>query len=61
MGREGAGIYLMKNHEGYIDTTAGKAIRRADSSKFRRQGKGSKMRPLMYLIGEVPGFPVILK
>ena len=27
----------MKNHEGYTDTTAGKAIRRADSLKFRRQ------------------------
>lgn len=29
MGRRGVGIYLMKNHEGYHDLTAGKAIRRA--------------------------------
>lgn len=52
MGREGAGIYLMKNHEGYHDPTAEKAIRRADSSKFSG---------LTYRIGEVPGVPVILK
>ena len=44
MGREGAASQ-MKNHEGYHDPTAGKAIRRvdssqkkrADSSKFRRR------------------------
>ena len=59
MGRKGAGIYLMKNHEGYHDPTAGKAIRRAHRAK--RRGKGSKTRPLTYLIGELPGLPVILK
>lgn len=60
MGREGVGIYLMKNHEGYHDPTAGKAIRRADSSKFRRR-TSAKVRRLTYRIGELPGFPVILK
>ena len=60
MGREGAGIYLMKNHEGYHDPTAGKAIRRAHRAK--RRGRGERDRqPLTYLIGEVPAFPVILK
>lgn len=58
MGGEGAGMFVMKNHEGYTDMTAGKAIRRADSSKFRRRGR--KTRPLTYRIGEVPGFPVTL-
>lgn len=56
----------MKNHEGYYDPTAGKAIRRADSLKFRRQTRTkrngvAKRDTLTYLIGEVPGFPVILK
>ena len=59
MGREGAGIYLMKNHEGYHDPTAGKAIRRAHRAK--RRGKGSKTRPLTYRIGELPGVLAILK
>lgn len=59
MGREGAGVYLMKNHEGYHDPTAGKAIRRAYRAKCR--GRGSKTRPLTFRIGELPGFPVILK
>lgn len=50
----------MKNHEGYHDPTAGKAIRRARQSK--RRGRGSSFqRPLAYLIGELPGFPMILK
>lgn len=49
----------MKNHEGYHDPTAGKAIRRAHRAK--RRGRVSKTRPLTYLIGEVPGFMVILK
>ena len=47
------------NHEGYHDPTAGKAIRRAHRAK--RRGKCSKTRPLTYLIGELQGFPVILK
>ncbi len=47
MGREGAGIYLMKNHEGYHDPTAGKAIRRAHRAKRR----GSReTRPLTYKV-----------
>ena len=49
----------MRNHEGYHDPTAGKAIRRVHRAKRRR--KGSEKRPLTYLIGEVPGFPVIRK
>ena len=60
MGREGAGVYLMKNHEGYHDPTAGKAIRRAHRAKRRERG-ASFRGPLMYRIGELPGFPVILK
>ena len=47
------GIYMMRNHEGYHDPTAGKAIRRAHRAKRRR--RGSETRPLMYLIGEVQG------
>lgn len=56
MGREGAGLQ-MKNHEGYHDPTAGKAIRRA----HRRRRTRTKKSRLTYLIGEMPGFPVILK
>ena len=48
---------MMRNHEGYHDPTAGKAIRRAHRAKRTR----SKGRGLTYLIGEVPGFPVLLK
>lgn len=44
----------MRNHEGYHDPTAGKAIGQAHRAKRRR--KGSEKRPLTYLIGEVPGF-----
>ena len=48
------------NHEGYHDPTAGKAIRRAHRAK--RRGRGERDRqPLTYLIGDLPGFPVILK
>ena len=51
---------IMKNHEGYTDTTAGKAIRRA--YRAGKRGRASENRtPLTYLLGEVPGFPVILK
>ena len=50
----------MKNHEGYHDPTAGKAIRRAHRAKHR-SGVSSFQRPLTYLIRELPGFPVILK
>lgn len=58
MGRAGAGLQ-MKNHEGYHDPTAGKAIRRAHQAK--RWARGSSFqRPLTYRLGELPGFPVIL-
>ena len=50
----------MKNHEGYHDPTAGKAIRLAHRAKRRRRGERDRQ-PLAYMIGEVPGFPVILK
>ena len=51
---------MMKNNEGYHDPTAGKAIRRDHRAKCT--GKGPAFyRPLTYLIGEVPGFPVLLK
>lgn len=69
MGREGAASQ-MKNHEGYHDPTAGKAIPRVDSSKFRRRtsaklrrltyqskrrARGSEMRhPLTYKVGDLP-------
>ena len=55
MGREGAGLQ-MKNHEGYYDPTAGKAIRRA----HRRRRTRTKKSRLTYRLGELPGFPVIL-
>lgn len=58
MGRERDGVYLMKNHEGYYDPTAGNAIRRAYREK--RRGRGSETRPLTYLIREVPGLQLIL-
>lgn len=48
----------MKNHEGYYDPTAGKAIRRAARHKRR---SGAKLNRLSYRIGEAQGFPVILK
>lgn len=50
---------MMKNHEGYHDPTAGKAIRRAHRAKRRGRGERNR-RPLTYRIGELPGFPVIL-
>ncbi|HJD45327.1 MAG TPA: hypothetical protein H9909_00655 [Candidatus Mediterraneibacter norfolkensis] len=51
---------MMKNHEGYHDPTAGKAIRRAHRAK--RRGRGSSFHsPFMYQIGELPGFLMILK
>lgn len=55
MGGAGAGLQ-MKNHEGYHDPTAGKAIRRA----HRRKRTRTKKSGLTYRIGELPGFPVIL-
>lgn len=51
---------MMKNHEGYHDPTAGKAIRRAHGAK--RRGRSERNRhPLTYRIGDLPGFPMILK
>lgn len=49
---------VMRNGSGYHDPTAGKAILRADRHKRRA---GSKWSGLTYLLGEVPGFPVIPK
>lgn len=42
-----------RNHEGYHDPTAGKAIRRAH--RARRQGRQERG-PLCYPLGEVKGF-----
>ena len=51
---------MMKNHEGYHDPTAGKAIRRAH--RVKRRGRSERNgHPLTYRIGELPGFLVILK
>lgn len=47
----------MKNHEGYYDPTAGKAIRRAARHERR---KGIKLSRLTYQLREVQGFPVSL-
>ena len=48
----------MKNHEGYHDPTAGKAIRRVHRAK--RRGGGSETRPLTFKVGDLPGVPVSL-
>ena len=50
----------MKNHEGYHDPTAGKAIRRAHRAKHRGRGERNRHH-FTYRLGELPGFPVILK
>ena len=49
---------VMRNGSGYYDPTAGKAILRADRHKRRTS---VKLSGLTYLLGEVPGFPVIPK
>lgn len=49
---------VMRNGSGYHDPTAGKAILRVDRYKRRTS---AKLSGLTYLLGEVPGFPVILK
>lgn len=59
MGREGVGIYMMRNHEGISRPVSGKGDQAAHRAKRRR--RGSEMRPLTYLIGDLPGFPVIFK
>lgn len=43
MGGEGVGIFMMKNPEGYHDSTEGKPIRWAHQSK--RRGRWSMMLP----------------
>lgn len=48
----------MRNHEGYYDPTAGKAIKRW---KKKKPKKPKKPEHLTYFLYEVPGFPVILK
>ena len=44
---------MLKNHEGYHDPTAGKAIRRAS----RKRRVCVKLTPLTDKLSEVPGFP----
>lgn len=44
----------MRNHEGYKDTTAGKAIRKVDRERRKKREDTGQ---LMYLLEEVPGFP----
>lgn len=46
----------MKNHEGYQDPTAGKAIRR-----FRRKRHAPKVKRLTYPIGDAAGFKEVCK
>lgn len=46
----------MKNHEGYHDPTAGKAVR-AWKPRRRKKRKTS----LMYQIGEMPGFRALIR
>lgn len=43
----------MRNHEGYHDPTAGKAIRR---EMRKRKSCGNGIHPLTYKLSEVPGF-----
>ena len=43
---------MLKNHEGYHDPTAGKAIRRAS----RKRRVCVKLTPLTYKLSEVTGF-----
>lgn len=43
----------MRNHEGYYDPTAGKAIERAE----KKQRYKNKVKHLTYTLSEVPGFP----
>ena len=50
----------MKNHEGYHDPTAGKAIRRA--GRFKRIKKGVENRDtITYRLGELPGLKKIME
>ena len=51
----------MKNHEGYHDPTAGKAIRRADRFKQKKLRQRKKIENLTYRLGEVPGLKELLK
>lgn len=46
----------MKNHEGYYDPTAGKAIRRSSKRRKRAQHTVRSMR-LTYKLCDVDGFP----
>lgn len=50
----------MKNHEGYHDPTAGKAIRRTHSARQRRR-TSAKLRRLTYRIGELTGLDLLQK
>lgn len=46
---------MLKNHEGYHDPTACKAIRKASGK--RKKGIAKRGSILTYRLGEVPGFP----
>lgn len=50
----------MRNHEGYYDPTAGKAVRRIYRAKRRKKGV-AKCDTLTYYLGEVPSFKELLK
>lgn len=50
-----------RNHEGYHDPTAWKAIRRASLRKSRRRTKSQNGTALTYRLDEVPGFKKIMK
>ena len=49
----------MRNHEGYHDPTAGKAIRRADRVRQRGRGERNGHR-LTYQIRDVRGFSAVV-
>lgn len=49
------GVFMNRNHEGYIDKTASEAIRKADASPRKRKKKLWSSH-LTYFIAEVPGF-----
>lgn len=51
---------MNKNHEGYSDPTACKAVRRV--SKYKRKKKeASKQGVLTYRLNEVPGFKQFMR
>ena len=51
------GVVVMKNHEGYNDPTAGKAIRKTDKERCKRKQE----KHLMYKIGDLQMFQDVVK